>query len=388
MKSPDNPKQWIIDDPATKVVRYIFELCLAGLGPMKIARRLENEEIVCPTEYYYRIGRKATNKRPDNPYRWDQVTVRHILENRQYTGCTVNFKSTFVSFKVKKTIHLPEEEWQIIPNTQEAIIDEDTFERVQELRKHRRRNSATGKSSMFAGLLYCADCGSKLYYCASKSIEDGKEFYRCSQYKENRGACTIHFIRDSVLKELVLDTIRKVAKYVQEFEPVFLYLFAKQNTLGRETTIRNMKQNIEKSKRRIKELDMLIERIYEDNVLGKISDERFYRMSANYEKEQKELFAAVEHDEQTVRKAEQEKIDLKVFLEAIRECTDLKELTPTIVNTLIKRIDVHNSEKDESGTKHVPIDISFTAVGIINIPTEKELITAMEEIREKPLKSA
>ena len=268
------------------------------------------------------------------------------------------------------------------------IIDEDTFERVQELRKHRRRNSATGKSSMFAGLLYCADCGSKLYYCASKSIEDGKEFYRCSQYKENRGACTIHFIRDSVLKELVLDTIRKVAKYVQEFEPVFLYLFAKQNTLGRETAIRNMKQNIEKSKRRIKELDMLIERIYEDNVLGKISDERFYRMSANYEKEQKELLAAVEHDEQAVRKAEQEKIDLKVFLEAIRECTDLKELTPTIVNTLIKRIDVHNSEKDESGIKHVPIDISFTAVGIINIPTEKELIAAMEEIREKPLKSA
>lgn len=137
-----------------------------------------------------------------------------------------------------------------------------------------------------------------------------------------------------------------------------------------------------------KELDMLIERIYEDNVLGKISDERFYRMSANYEKEQKELLCAVEHDEQAVRKAEQEKIDLKVFLEAIRECTDLKELTPTIVNTLIKRIDIHNSEKDESGTKHVPIDISFTAVGIINIPTEKELIAAMEEIRKKPLKSA
>ena len=152
--------------------------------------------------------------------------------------------------------------------------------------------------------------------------------------------------------------------------------------------IRTMKQDIEKSRRRIKELDMLIERIYEDNVLGKISDERFYRMSANYEKEQKELLAAVEHDEQAVRKAEQEKIDLKVFLEAIRECTDLQELTPTIVNTLIKRIEVHNSEKGEDGLKHVPIDISFTAVGIINIPTEKEMISAMEEMRENPLKSA
>ena len=216
----------------------------------------------------------------------------------------------------------------------------------------------------------------------------GKKFYRCSQYKENRGACTIHFIRDSVLKELVLDTIRKVAKYVQAFEPVFLYLFAKQNTLGREKTIRDMKQNLEKAKRRIQELDKLIERIYEDNVLGKISDGRFYRMSANYETEQKELLAAVEHDEQTLKKAEQEKIDLKVFLEAIRGCTDLKGLTPTVVNTLIKRIEVHNNEKDEDGTKHVPINIFFTAVGIINIPTEKEPIATMEEIRENPLKSA
>lgn len=388
MKSSDNPKQWIVDEPAAKIVRYIFELCLAGLGPMKIARRLEDEQIICPTEHYYRKGIKASNPRPQNPYIWDQTTVRHILENRQYTGCTVNFKSTFVSFKVKKKVHIPEEEWQIIPNTQEAIIDDDTFERVQELRKHRRRNTATGKMSVFSGLLYCADCGSKLYYCASKSIKDGQEFYRCSQYKENRGSCTIHFIRDSVLKKLVLDTIRKVAKYVQEFEPVFLYLFAEQNTLGREKSIRNMRQNIEKAKTRIKELDMLIERIYEDNVLGKISDERFLRMSANYESEQKELLATVESDEQTVKKAEQEKVDLKVFLDTIRKCTDLEELTPTIVNTLIKRIDVHSSVKDDNGVKHVPIDVSFTAVGIINVPTEKELITAMEKMLEKPLKTA
>lgn len=388
MKSSDNPKQWIVDEPAAKIVRFIFELCLAGLGPMKIARRLEDEQIICPTEHYYRKGIKASNPRPQNPYIWDQTTVRHILENRQYTGCTINFKSTFVSFKVKKKVHIPEEEWQIIPNTQEAIIDDDTFERVQELRKHRRRNTATGKMSMFSGLLYCADCGSKLYYCASKSIKDGQEFYRCSQYKENRGSCTIHFIRDSVLKKLVLDTIRKVAKYVQEFEPVFLYLFAEQNTLGREKSIRNMRQNIEKAKTRIKELDMLIERIYEDNVLGKISDERFLRMSANYESEQKELLATVESDEQTVKKAEQEKVDLKVFLDTIRKCTDLEELTPTIVNTLIKRIDVHSSVKDDNGVKHVPIDISFTAVGIINVPTEKELITAMGKMREKPLKTA
>lgn len=387
-KSEDDRKQWIIDEPAAKIVRYIFHLCLEGLGPLKIAKRLEKENIINPTEYKARKGEKTANPRPSNPYYWGVSTVTGILENLQYTGCTVNFKSSFVSFKVKKKIYNPEDEWQIIPNTQEAIIDKDTFNRVQELRKHRRRNTATGKTSLFSGLLYCADCGSKLYYCAAKSVKDGQEFYRCSQYKDNRGSCTIHFIRDSVLKEMVLETIQKVAKYVQEFEPVFLYLFAKQNTIGREIGIRQMKQKIETSKKRIKELDKLIERIYEDNVLGKISDDRFYRMSANYEKEQKELLTAVEHDEQELQKTEQEKIDLKVFLEAIRECIDLKELTPTIVNTLIKRIDVHNSTTGDDGIKHVPVDISFTAAGIINIPTEKELLQAMEEMREKPLKTA
>ena len=388
MKSPEDPKQWIIDPPAANIVKYIFELCLSGLGPKQIAHLLEDKQVITPTEHYYRIGKRTRHKKPENPYAWNEKTIAHILDNRQYTGCTVNFRTTFVSFKVKKTVFRPEEEWQIIPNTQEAIIDEDTFERVHELRKHRRRNSATGKSSIFAGKLYCADCGSKLYYCASRSIADGNEFYRCSKYKEGRGTCTIHYIRDLVLKEIVLDTIRKVAKYVQEFEPVFLYLFAKQNALKKEQSIRALKQSVEKSKRRIREIDKLIERIYEDNVLGRLSDDRYYRMSANYEQEQKELFAMVEHDEQVIRDAEQKKTDLKVFLEAIRKCIDLKELTPQVVNVLIDRIDVHNNKIGDDGVKHVPIDITFTAVGIINIPTENELLVAMEEMRNDPIKTA
>ena len=388
IKSADDPKQWIVDEPAAKVVKYIFELCLAGLGPSQIAKRLESEEIITPTEYCYRNGRKCSNPRPENPYRWVSDSVIHILENRQYTGCTVNFMTSYVSFKVKKTVYHPEEEWNIIPNTQEAIIDEDTFERVQELRKSRRRNSATGKTSIFSGLLYCADCSSKLYYCAAKSIEDGKEFYRCSQYKEKRGSCTIHFIRDAVLKEIVLETIKAVAKYVTEFEPVFLYLYAKHNTADREINIRMLKQKVEKAQKRISELDKLIEGLYEYNLLGKVSDERFYRMSANYEKEQKELLVAVENDKQAIKTATQEKIDLDAFLKAIRGCTELKELTPTLVNTLIKRIDVHNSIKGDDGLKHVPVDISFTAAGIINIPTEQEILETIQEMRENPLKTA
>ena len=295
--------------------------------------------------------------------------------------------SSLISYKVHKRIPNDKSEWQIIPNTQEAIIDETTWERVQELRKSRRRNTATGRESIFSGLVYCADCGSKLYFCASKSITEKQEFYRCAAYKENTGTCSIHYIRDIVLRQIVLETIQKVAEFVQGFEPVFVYLFAKKNAEGRERNIRAMKQKAEQSKKRITELDKLIERIYTDNVMGKISDERFAIMSANFETEQKELREALTEIEQSIVTAETEKVDMKRFLETIRECTDLKELTPTIVNTLIKRIEVHNSIMVDR-VKRVPIDIHFTAVGLISLPNEKELLELIEEIKANPLKSA
>ncbi len=387
-KSPDNPKQWIIDEPAAKIVRYIFSLCLEGLGPTKIATKLKNEEIVTPTEYFYLSGLNPSNPRPINPYSWSGDAVKYILSNRQYTGCTINFKSSYVSFKVKKKVYNDESDCQIIPNTQEAIIDEDTFNRVQELRSHKRRNSATGKAGLFSGLIYCADCGSKLYFSASNSMKENQEFYRCSRYRANTSECTIHYIREIVLKELVLETIRNIAGYVTEFEPVFLYQYSKKQNILREVNIRKMKQDIEKNHQRIKELDTLIERIYEDNVLGKISDERFYRMSENFEKEQKDLIAKVETDELNLKEIQKQNIDLNVFLRTVRKCVDIEELTPTIVNSLIKRIEVHNSHKDENEKKHVPVDIYFTAVGLVDIPTEKEITEIVKEMHQLPPKTA
>ena len=384
-KSPDNPKQWIIDEPAAEVVRYIYRLCLEGLGPTQIAKRLRAEKILCPTAYFESVGKATANKTPSDPYRWCGDTTKRIIDNRQYTGCTINFKSSMISYKIHKRLPNDESEWQIIPNTQEAIIDETTWERVQELRKNRRRNTATGRESIFSGLVYCADCGSKLYFCASKSITEKQEFYRCAAYKENTGTCSIYYIRDIVLRQLVLETIQKVAEFVQGFELVFVYLFAKKNAEGREKNIRAMKLKAEQSKKRIAELDKLIERIYTDNVMGKISDEQFAIMSANFEAEQKELREDLSNLEQLIIDAETEKIDMKRFLETIRECTDLKELTPAIVNTLIKRIEVHNSIMID-GVKRVPIDIHFTAVGLISLPDEKELLELIEEIKENPLK--
>ena len=386
-KDKDNPKQWVIDEPAAKIVKYIYQLYLDGVSASRIVKRLKQEKIMSPTAYFTSIGRPTFNKPSDEPYNWCSDTIRRILDNRQYTGCTVNFKSTFVSYKVHKVVHNPENEWQIIPNTQEAIIDETTWERVHELRQHRRRNNATGRESIFSNLVYCADCGSKLYFCAAKSISEKQEFYRCAAYKENTGTCSIHYIRDIVLRQLVLETIQKVAGYVCQFEPVFLYLFAKRNEEGKEKNIRVMKSTAEQSKKRIAELDKLIERIYTDNVIGKISDERFTIMSANFESEQKELREGLIKLEQEILDAETEKVDMKRFLETIRECTEVKELTPSLVNTLIKRIEVHNSVIVD-GVKRVPIDIYFTAVGLVSIPDEKELLELMEEIKSKPLKSA
>ena len=381
IKSQDDPKQWIIDEESAKVVRYIFELTLEGLGPMKIARRLEDEQILSPTAYYLENGRKSSSDiSTRGKCAWSTTSVRHILENRQYTGCTVNFKTSLVSYKVHKTVYNPEEEWQIIPNTQEAIIDEDTFNRVQELRDSRRRNTSTGRESLFSGLLYCADCKSKLYFCAAKSIKPEQEFHRCSAYKENRGSCSIHFIREVVLRETILELVKRVALFIQQYEAVFLYMYAKKHNITKEVNSRNMKAAIERNKRRIKELDKLIERIYEDNVLGKIPDARFSKMMASYEAEQNQLVSETAKTEDALKTMEQDKVDLRAFLETIRQCTDIKELTPAIVNRLIRRIEVHNSEKID-GRKQVRLDVYFTAVGLIDIPGEKELIEMMQEIQ-------
>ena len=386
-KSPDDPKQWIIDEPAAKVVRYIFRLCLEGLGVTKIARRLEAEQILTPTAYYNSIGRKSRNKVID-PYRWSSNSIDHILENMQYTGCTVNFKSSTVSFKVHKTVYHPEDDWVIIPNTQEAIIDMDTWERVQEIKKHRRRNTATGRQSIFSGLMYCGDCGSKLYFGAAKSIKEHQEFFRCASYKENRGSCSIHYIRNVVLEKMVLKLIREAAEYITEYEPVFLYLYGKQHELHKANNFKAAKQELEKSKQRIVALDKLIQVAFEKNVLGTLRDDLFERMTANYEQEQRELMQSVAELEHRLASAEQDNVDLRAFLSIIRKCTDLQELTPELVNRLITKIEVFASTKDENGKKHVPIKVHFIGVGILEIPDTQTIIDAKEEILKNPPKVA
>ena len=383
-KKAKKDTQWYIDEPAAEIVRYIFKLAMEGLGPTKIANRLREEKYITPTEYFYQINRKTRNERPVDPYNWQDTTVKHILDNPQYTGCTVNGRSSIVSYKVHKKIEYDESEWQIIPNTQEAIIDEETFKTVHEMRASRRRNTATGRTSLFSNLVFCGDCGSKMYFCASKSINEKQEFFRCSAYKENRGTCTIHFIRNVVLEEMVLETIRKTAKYISENETVFLYLYEKNHRLSVAKEMRDTKLRVEQAKKRIKELDGLISASFEQLARGTISEERFKIFCDKYEAEQKELTKFVAETEAEIQTAKQDAVDLKAFLENIRECTDIQKLTPTLVNTLIKKIEIFNSVKGEDGKKHVPITIHFRSVDIVTVPDEEEIIAAMEEIRNNP----
>lgn len=386
-KESEKSKQWIIDEPAADVVKHIFNLFLDGVSIHHISLQLEQEKILNPTAYYLSVGRKVRNKLSPNPYHWDTGTLRRILSNRQYTGCTINFISTEVSYKVHKKIINPQEKWQIIPDTQEAIIDEDTFNRVQELRQHKRRYATSGRTSLFTGLVYCGDCGSKMYFGAAQSMKPSQDFFRCSQYKENRGSCTIHYIRNDVLYQAVFAVIKQVSDFISQYEDVFLYLYNQQHELVVAKNFAVCKQRLISNQNRIQELDKLIARAYEDNVSGRLADERYMTITKDFETEQQGLKTQLKEDEAALQNADKEKADLRVFLNAIRQCTDLTELNATIVNTLIQKIEIFNPVKID-GTKYVPIKIHFTAVGVLDLPDENEVMQIMHKISKNKKVSA
>ena len=383
MKDPADKEKWLIDEPAAEIVRKIFALCLDGRGPSQIARQLEKENIMVPSAYYQSVNRKCSQKVPIGSCHWDTKTIVHILENRQYTGCAVNFKSSTVSYKVHKKVYFDEEDQVIIPNMQEPIISEEDWLKVQELRKNKRRPTKTGRTSLFSGLVFCLDCGAKLHFCASKSLRRDQEFFRCANYKDGRGTCKIHYIRDVVLEDIVKEAINGFADFVKCHEAVFLYMLGKKNNAMQKAEYNRMKLAVERDEKRIKNIDRLIKSLYEDKVLGELEDDRYSTLMAEYEKEQRELIASVAAMRKTLESTDQKSVDLRLLLKTLRELTDVNELTPTIVNSLIDRIEVHNNDKS-GGHCYVKVDIYFSAVGMIDIPTEEEIRAMIEEIRKDP----
>ena len=289
VKDPENPKHWLVDPEAAAIVKRIFSMCMEGRGPTQIANQLWADKVLTPTAYKLSHGRSTNAPAPEDPYRWDKRAVSLILERREYTGCTVNFKTYTNSIWDKKRHLNPVENQAIFPDTHERIIDDDVFEKVQEIRSQRHRMTRTGKSSIFSGMVYCADCGSKMQYGSSNNRDFSQDFFDCSLHKKNGSKCKGHFIRVKVLEGRVLSHVQRVTDYILRHENYFRKVMEEQLRVESSEKLTVLKKQLARNEKRIVDLKRLFMKIYEDNANGKLSDDRFDMMSQSYDAEQKQL---------------------------------------------------------------------------------------------------
>lgn len=364
-KDPADKKLWIVDEEAAEVVKQIFSLCLDGYGPSQIARILKADKVITPTVYYQRMGKATRSPLSDNPYNWDQKSVAGILERPEYQGHTVNFKTYKQSYKSKKTCYNPEENWLVFENTYEAIIDADTWARVQELRKNKRRPTRTGKTNMFSGIVRCADCGEKLYYCTSKNFEARQDHFVCSTSRlKGKEVCPTHFIRAVVLEQGVLVHMRLLIACVANHEEQFRKAMGAKQKAEAKKELAAKRRQLTQAERRVEELDRLFKRIYKDNANGKLSDSRFQMLSDDYEQEQEELREKLLQLNEDITQQEEQAENIDRFIGKVRKYLDLDDLTPAIVNDMVKAVYVHAPDKS-SGHREQRIDISYDLVGIL-----------------------
>lgn len=372
MKNPENPKEWIIDEEAAQVVKKIFTLCMNGRGPSQIADQLEKDKILTPTAYKNKQGVKTPHTEPENPYRWHESTIVNILERKEYIGATVNFKTYTNSIWDKKQRENPEENRVIFYNTHPAIIEQEVFDKVQEIRQQRHRRTATGKSSPFSGLVFCADCKQKLYYSTTKYFEKRQDFFTCSTHRANKDKCSGHYIRAVVLEDLVWNHMKEVISYVTRYEAHFRVEMEQKLRLQSEEAIRVYKKRLAQAEKRIGELDRLFIKIYEDNAKGKLNDDRFAMMSKTYEDEQAQLKVEIVNLQKEIEVQERQIEDLEQFIQRARRYTDLTELTPYALRELVKAVYVEAPDKS-SGKRKQRVHIEYDLVGYIPVD---ELIKA------------
>lgn len=371
-KSETDKNLWVIDDTAAEVVRKIFKLCIDGYGPVQIARILTEQGVPTPTAYALSQGRD-NGRHNAKLHRWGAQTICHILERLEYCGHTVNFRTRMKSYKVHKIVYNPQEEWQIFENTQEPIISQQEFDLVQELRKNKRRPQKMQTVNPFAGMVYCADCGAKMYLSRRKNERPEQEHMRCSTYAKDTKECTVHYIRTCVLREIVLGELNKLLATVGENEDEFIKTAMNNSVQKQSSELAKARKTLKQAEKRIAELDRLFTRLYEDNVLGKISDERFAMMSAGYEDEQKKLKATAAEITALINSAEQKSSDVTAFLKVVHRYEHITELTPEIMHELIEKIIVHEADKS-SGKRVQQIDIYFrfdVATSSVEIETGK-----------------
>lgn len=369
MKDPDNPKHWIIDTEPAAVVRRVYSMTLEGMGTEQIAAALSQEHTLTPINYWKSNGIKRPGKSTcTEPYKWNSSTITKILSLQEYCGDVLNFKTYSISYKHKERHENDRDNWIIFKDVHEPIIDRATWERIQEKRgKTRKRKTQDGEKNMFSGLLVCADCGHNLHYHFNQGNPDIK-YFNCSNYKGNRGTCSsTHYIRVDFLEQVVLAEIRRLTRFASRYEQDFAkaVMGHSQQTLVQEQQMRQ--KELQNLLARDTELDGLFEHIYEDNVSGKLSDDRFTRMSMNYDEEQHEVQEKIKKLKFDLEKESCQAVTTDMFISTVRKYTRTKKLTPRMLNELIDRIEVHQAEKVD-GVSVQKLTIYYNCVGSIEIP--------------------
>lgn len=371
LKDPEDKLKWIVDEEAAGVIREIFRLCMSGFGPTQIGRQLEERCINVPTVHLRSKGINTPVRRPENPYAWQGRTVADILARMEYLGHTVNFKTSKKSYKSKTKINNKPEDWLVFKNTHEAIIEETTWNIVQKIRDGKRRPSRLGKMGILSGMMFCADCGAKLYQVRGKDWPLEKEYFVCATYRKVKGGCTSHQIRNVVVEELLLEDLRKIMAFAKEHEQELISLIMKNSEKNMAYKFRQNQKEYEQVLSRIGTLDKIIQKLYEDNVFGKVSDERFYKMSKDYEAEQKALSTRAAVLKQQIESAKEQSLNTDRFLALVKKYTDIETLDAEIIREFVDKISVFKAEKVD-GKRQQRIQIFYNCIGAIDIPRKDE----------------
>ena len=370
IKDPNDPKHWIVDDEAAQVVRRVYSMTLEGFGTEQIAAQLEKDGVLTPRAYWLTKGIKRPGKgKQQPPTKWNSSTITKILSLQEYCGDILNFKTYSKSYKNKKRIDNDRENWVVFQDVHEAIIERAVYEQVQQKRgKIRKRRTNNGEHNMFSGLLVCADCGSNLHFHFNQGNPEIK-YFNCSNYKGNRGTCTsTHYVRVDFLEEVVLGEIRRLTKFASLYEDEFVKAVIGHSQQAEQTDRKLKEKELRTLLARDEELDGLFERIYEDNVSGKLSDDRFAKMSRRYEDEQKELAEKIKKLRSEIEKQSSRSMTTDMFIGLVRKYTRARKLTPRMLNELIEKIEVFNAEKID-GVWEQRLRIHYNCVGTIEIPT-------------------
>lgn len=369
LKDKDDKFHWVIDEEAAPVVKEIFDLCVQGNGPSQIAKILTKRNIDSPTAHYRKLGMKycslSSKESPDNY--WAPRTVSEILGKMEYLGHTVNFKTYTKSYKNKKKLQNAPENWRIFENTHEPIVSQETFNIVQGIRSCKRQVNRLGEMPMLSGMVYCADCGKKLYQVRGKGWTHDKEYMVCASYRKiSKQTCSSHQIRNVVIEQLVLEHLQEVVLLAKEKEDEFISLVSSQSRQETEKALRDAKKEFDASKARVNKLDSIIQKLYEDNLDGKISDDRFKKLTDSYELEQTTLNSRVAELESFIQGEKDKALNIDFFLKAVKKYTEIKELDCEVIRTFIKKILVHQATKVD-GKRTQEIEIYYNGIGKVNL---------------------